>query len=109
MPRSSARATSASGDSWSPHQSEPRAHVPKPTAEVSRSVVPNVRRRIGPSLEPSRLCKVSAVQRARRFLLSGEGWPYLLVPFIPIAIALDLAHAGAGLLFTTSALGVIPT
>ena len=33
----------------------------------------------------------------RRFLLSGDGWPYLLVPFIPIAIALELAHAGAGL------------
>ena len=24
----------------------------------------------------------------RRFLLSGDGWPYLLVPFIPAAIAL---------------------
>jgi Ca2+:H+ antiporter len=45
----------------------------------------------------------------RRFLLSGDGWPYLLVPFIPIAIALDLAHAGAALVFTSSALGVIPT
>ncbi|MEA2132253.1 MAG: Ca2+:H+ antiporter [Solirubrobacteraceae bacterium] len=52
---------------------------------------------------------VSAVQRARRFLLSGEGWPYLLVPFIPIAIALDLAHAGASVIFVCSALGVIPT
>ena len=45
----------------------------------------------------------------RRFLLSGDGWPYLLVPFIPIAVALDLAHAGAALVFTASALGVIPT
>jgi Ca2+:H+ antiporter len=52
---------------------------------------------------------VSAVQRARRFLLSGEGWPYLLVPFIPIAIALDLAHASASVIFVCSALGVIPT
>jgi Ca2+:H+ antiporter len=52
---------------------------------------------------------VSAVQRARRFLLSGEGWPYLLVPFIPIAIALDLGHAGASVIFVCSALGVIPT
>jgi Ca2+:H+ antiporter len=52
---------------------------------------------------------VSAVQQARRFLLSGEGWPYLLVPFIPIAIALEVAHASAALIFTTSALGVIPT
>ena len=39
-----------------------------------------------------------------RFLF-GSGWPYLLVPFIPIAIALevagarrvgDLRHVGAG-------------
>jgi Ca2+:H+ antiporter len=52
---------------------------------------------------------VSAVQRARRFLLSGEGWPYLLVPFIPIAIALELAHANASVIFICSALGVIPT
>jgi Ca2+:H+ antiporter len=52
---------------------------------------------------------VSAVQRARRFLLSGEGWPYLLVPFIPIAIALELGHASASVIFACSALGVIPT
>jgi Ca2+:H+ antiporter len=52
---------------------------------------------------------VSAVQRARRFLLSGEGWPYLLVPFIPIAIALELSHASASVIFVCSALGVIPT
>jgi Ca2+:H+ antiporter len=44
-----------------------------------------------------------------RFLLSGTGWPYLLVPFIPIAIALDLAHASASIVFFASALGVIPT
>jgi Ca2+:H+ antiporter len=44
-----------------------------------------------------------------RFLLSGEGWPYLLVPFIAIAIALDLADASAPLVFFSSALGVIPT
>ena len=45
----------------------------------------------------------------RRFLLSGDGWPYLLVPFIPLAIALELLHAGAGLVFSAAALGVIPT
>jgi Ca2+:H+ antiporter len=45
----------------------------------------------------------------RRFLLSGSGWPYLLVPFIPIAVALELAHANASVIFVTSALGVIPT
>jgi Ca2+:H+ antiporter len=44
-----------------------------------------------------------------RFLFGGSGWPYLLVPFIPIAIALDVAGAGATLIFATSALGVIPT
>ena len=45
----------------------------------------------------------------RRFLLSSQGWPYLLVPFIPIAIGLELAHAGAVVTFFASALGVIPT
>jgi Ca2+:H+ antiporter len=45
----------------------------------------------------------------RRFLLSSQGWPYLLVPFIPIAIVLELAHAGAVVTFFASALGVIPT
>ena len=49
------------------------------------------------------------MQSLRRFLLSGEGWPYLLVPFIPIAIALELAHAEATVIFVCSALGVIPT
>jgi Ca2+:H+ antiporter len=43
------------------------------------------------------------------FLLSGKGWPYLLVPFIPIAIVLDAIEAGAPLIFFASALGVIPT
>jgi Ca2+:H+ antiporter len=45
----------------------------------------------------------------RRFLLSGDGWPYFLVPFIPIAVALELTHASASIIFTASALGVIPT
>jgi Ca2+:H+ antiporter len=45
----------------------------------------------------------------RRFLLSGTGWPYLLVPFIPTAIVLELAHASASIIFIASALGVIPT
>jgi len=44
----------------------------------------------------------------KRFL-GGGGWPYLLVPFIPIAIALDVAGASPTLIFATSALGVIPT
>jgi Ca2+:H+ antiporter len=49
------------------------------------------------------------VTQLRRFLLSGDGWPYLLVPFIPIAIALELAHASPSVIFICSALGVIPT
>ena len=49
------------------------------------------------------------MNRLRRFLFSGSGWPYLLVPFIPIAIALELAHAEATLIFMAAALGVIPT
>jgi Ca2+:H+ antiporter len=43
------------------------------------------------------------------FLLTAHGWPYLLVPFIPIAIVLDLAHAPAAVIFFTAALGIIPT
>jgi Ca2+:H+ antiporter len=43
------------------------------------------------------------------FLRSPQGWPYLLVPFIPIAIAIELADAAAGLIFFAAALGVIPT
>src|SRR5215218_9857738 len=45
----------------------------------------------------------------RRFLLSGDGWPYLLVPFIPVAIVLELLHTGATPIFLAAALGVIPT
>ncbi len=45
----------------------------------------------------------------RRFLLTASGWPYLLVPFIPIAIAVDIAHASPVIIFVCSALGVIPT
>src|SRR5512132_3616851 len=44
-----------------------------------------------------------------RFLLSGDGWPYLLVPLIPVAILLELVHAGATAIFVAAALGVIPT
>ena len=43
------------------------------------------------------------------WLLSAEGWPTLLVPFIPIAIILELTHASATAIFLTSAAGVIPT
>ncbi len=44
------------------------------------------------------------------FLLSGEGWPYILAPMIPIALILEfIVHADAVVLFVTSTLGVIPT
>jgi Ca2+:H+ antiporter len=49
------------------------------------------------------------VTKFRKFLFSGDGWPYLLVPFIPIAVALELSHAEATVIFITSAMGVIPT
>src|ERR1700710_2813406 len=45
----------------------------------------------------------------RSFLTSGNGWPYLLVPLIPLAIVLDVIGASAVIIFTVSALGVIPT
>ena len=43
------------------------------------------------------------------FFFTPHGWPYLLVPFIPLAVALELGHAAAGLIFFSAALGVIPT
>jgi Ca2+:H+ antiporter len=43
------------------------------------------------------------------FLRGPQGWPYLLAPLIPIAVALDLADASASLVFVAAALGIIPT
>jgi len=43
------------------------------------------------------------------FLFSGDGWPYLLLPFIPLAVVLELVNASPTLVFFTSALGVVPT
>jgi Ca2+:H+ antiporter len=47
--------------------------------------------------------------RGLAFLFSPKGWPYILVPFIPIAIALDVANASSVAIFFTAALGIIPT
>ncbi len=47
--------------------------------------------------------------RGPGFLLTAQGWPYMLVPFIPLAIALELAHVSATVIFFTAALGIIPT
>jgi Ca2+:H+ antiporter len=43
------------------------------------------------------------------FLTTAHGWPYLLAPLIPVAVALELLHASATVVFAASALGIIPT
>jgi Ca2+:H+ antiporter len=53
---------------------------------------------------------VSAPARSpRRFLFSAQGWPYLLVPFIPAAVVLEVVHASATVIFFVAALGIVPT
>jgi len=47
--------------------------------------------------------------RGVAFLFTPKGWPYLLVPFIPIALALAVANASSVAIFFTAALGIIPT
>jgi Ca2+:H+ antiporter len=47
--------------------------------------------------------------RGLAFLFTPKGWPYILVPFIPMAIALDVANASSVAIFFTAALGIIPT
>jgi Ca2+:H+ antiporter len=39
----------------------------------------------------------------------GQGWAYLLTPFIPVAIVLALAGASDAVVFVASALGIMPT
>ncbi len=41
--------------------------------------------------------------------MGSLGWPYLLTPFIGVAIVLDLAGASETAVFGASALGIIPT
>jgi Ca2+:H+ antiporter len=43
------------------------------------------------------------------FLRTAHGWPYLLAPLIPVAVALELMDAPATVIFAVSALGIIPT
>jgi len=43
-----------------------------------------------------------------RAYLLGEGWPYLLTPFIVVAVVLEVVHGPAVAVFGASALGVIP-
>jgi Ca2+:H+ antiporter len=51
---------------------------------------------------------VEGQKRVKR-LISGDMWPYLLTPFIPIALVLDAAGAGDVAIFFAAALGIIPT
>lgn len=44
-----------------------------------------------------------------RWLISAEGWPYMLVPLIPAAVVLEFTHASATAIFVAAALGIIPT
>lgn len=43
-----------------------------------------------------------------KMLFSADGWPYLFVFAIPLAIVLDFTHADAVLVFCTAAIGLIP-
>jgi Ca2+:H+ antiporter len=53
---------------------------------------------------------VSAPARSPiRFLTSAHGWPYVLTPFIALAVALELAHASPTLIFAAAAIGIVPT
>jgi Ca2+:H+ antiporter len=51
----------------------------------------------------------SAPRLNAAFFRTAYGWPYLLAPLIPVAVALELAHAPATVVFAVSALGIIPT
>src|SRR3954453_12504264 len=41
--------------------------------------------------------------------MGSLAWPYLLTPFIPVAVVLKLAGADDAVVFVASALGIIPT
>src|SRR6187397_269184 len=51
----------------------------------------------------------SAPRLTPSFFKTAHGWPYLLAPLIPIAVALEFMHASATMIFAVSALGIIPT
>ncbi|MDQ3730000.1 MAG: calcium/proton exchanger [Actinomycetota bacterium] len=45
-----------------------------------------------------------------RFLFSAQGWPYLLTPFIALAVLLEFVfHASPTVIFFCAAAGIIPT
>jgi Ca2+:H+ antiporter len=82
--------------------------MPRPKLDQSKAKTPKPPKAPKPPRARKR-------RKARRgglgigFLRGPSGWPYLLVPFIPIAVALKLAGASESIVFVTSALGVIPT
>jgi Ca2+:H+ antiporter len=43
------------------------------------------------------------------FFRTPLGWPYLLTPLIPVAVALEIVGAPATVIFACSALGIVPT
>src|SRR6188768_1701363 len=43
------------------------------------------------------------------FLRTPMGWPYLLTPLIPVAVAMEILGAPATAVFAASALGIVPT
>jgi len=45
----------------------------------------------------------------RKFLTGPDGWPYLLVPFIPLALVFEIIGASPTLIFFIAAAGIIPT
>ena len=44
-----------------------------------------------------------------KFLTGPDGWPFLLVPFIPLAVVLEIVGAAPTLIFFVAAAGIIPT
>jgi Ca2+:H+ antiporter len=44
-----------------------------------------------------------------RWILSAEGWPYMLAPLIPVALLLEFTHASPVVIFLAAALGIVPT
>ncbi len=59
--------------------------------------------------QPGRPPEVRGAAQVIAFLRTPYGWPYLLTPLIPAAVALDIAGAPAGVVFVASALGIVPT
>src|SRR6187402_2101360 len=79
-----------------------RTPRPRPTCRNARTCASDARAR-PTSVNPS------APRPGLAFLRTAQGWPYLLAPLIPVAVALELAHAPATVVFAASALGIIPT